>query len=420
MRDGGRIAAAKAVLDDFWSRRVPLKVALADWGRGARYAGSKDRAFVSGLCLDALRRWRSLRGEESVRIALRLTLEVEWGWTAERVAAAFGDAPHGPGALEDDEQAAVPLGMPDVPAWCLPLLERAGNAAAEVAALSARAPVDLRVNTLKATSEQAAKACATIGAQPAPIVAAALRVPAPPAAERAPAVTVIPAYGRGWVEVQDEGSQIAGLCAGQVAGAQVLDLCAGGGGKTLELAALMENKGQIFAYDADPRRLAPIHERLRRAGVRNVQVRSPAAGEGLDDLEGRMDLVLVDAPCSGSGTWRRRPDTKWRLTEAQLAERIAEQDQVLAQAAHYVKPGGVLLYVTCSVFREENDDRIDAFLAGYPAFERESAAAAIPADKLTAAGRQRLSQLESDGALRLSPANSGTDGFTITRLRRAP
>src|SRR6185437_15572544 len=138
-------------------------------------------------------------------------------------------------------------------------------------------------------------------------------------------------------------------CAGEVARKQVLDLCAGGGGKTLALAAAMGSTGQIYAYDADARRLADTVRRADRAGVRNLQVRSPAAGEPLKGLEGRMDVVFIDAPCSGTGAWRRHPDTKWRLTPAALARRIAEQDAVLDLGAAFVKPGGRIVYVTCSV-----------------------------------------------------------------------
>jgi 16S rRNA (cytosine967-C5)-methyltransferase len=274
------------------------------------------------------------------------------------------------------------------------------------------------VNTLKGGVDRALSACGAIGAAPAPLVRTALRVPAPPAEARAPTVTIIPAYGRGLVEVQDEGSQLAALCTGAAPGMQVLDLCAGGGGKSLALAAMMDNRGQVFAYDEDARRLAPIHERLRRAGARNVQVRSPAAGEGLADLEGKMDVVLVDAPCSGTGTWRRRPDTKWRLTEAQLAQRIEEQDRALDDAARYVRPGGAVLYVTCSVLMEENEDRADAFLGRHEGFERRDATEALEREGLTEEGAARLPGLVRGGVLRLSPGACGTDGFTVTRLVR--
>ena len=151
----------------------------------------------------------------------------------------------------------------------------------------------------------------------------------------------------------------------------MLDLCAGAGGKTLALASAMDNKGQVFATDSDRARLAPIFERLKRAGARNVQVRE--AGAALDDLAGRMDAVLIDAPCTGSGVWRRRPDAKWKLTDQALAERIGEQAALLAGATRYVKPGGRLVYVTCSLLPDENADQVAAFLAGQPEFRGRAA-----------------------------------------------
>src|SRR5690606_1922390 len=140
---------------------------------------------------------------------------------------------------------------------------------------------------------------------------------------------------------------------------QVLDLCAGAGGKTLAMAAAMQNRGQIFAYDSDRQRLAPIYDRLKRAGVRNEQVRAPGDGV-LDDLKGKLDRVVVDAPCTGTGTWRRQPTTKWKLTPEQLATRVAEQKAILADAATFLKPGGTLVYITCSVLPEENADQAAA------------------------------------------------------------
>ncbi len=163
--------------------------------------------------------------------------------------------------------------------------------------------------------------------------------------------------------MQDAGSQIAAAVAGDIRGRQVLDFCAGGGGKTLALAAAMANTGQLYAYDADARRLAETARRAQRAGVRSLQVRSPIDPAALAGLEGRMDLVFVDAPCTGSGTWRRHPDAKWRLTPQHLERRIAEQVAVLAGAAPFVKPGGRLIYVTCSLLAEENEDRVAAFVA---------------------------------------------------------
>jgi 16S rRNA (cytosine967-C5)-methyltransferase len=280
----------------------------------------------------------------------------------------------------------------------------AGAAAAE--ALSHRAPIDLRVNTLKSDPARALKALSHFYVEPAGPLATALRVAPPAASNRAAPVETAPEFEKGWFEVQDLGSQIAAACAGDIAHRQVLDFCAGGGGKTLALAAAMANTGQIFAYDSDARRLTDTVRRSRRAGVRNLQVRSPLQPGALSGLEGRMDLVFADAPCTGSGTWRRHPDAKWRLTEAQMMRRMAEQDAVLAGAADYVRPGGRLIYVTCSLFAEENEDRIAAFVAGRPDFVVEPVAA--PGDF----------SLTPEGYLRLTPLSAGTDGFFVATLRR--
>ena len=209
--------------------------------------------------------------------------------------------------------------------------------------------------------------------------------------------------------MQDAGSQVAALLVGAQAEMQVLDLCAGGGGKTLAMAAAMQNRGQIFAHDHDRQRLKPIHERLKRAGVRNAQVIAADAPEKLAALAGRLDRVLVDAPCSGSGAWRRKPDAKWRLSDRQLALRIGEQQGLLDQAADLVKPGGRLVYVTCSLLPEENDDQVAAFLARRPDFARcdmaelwrETIGTAAPSDAV------------GDGTVTLTPARHGTDGFFV-------
>ncbi|MGH6972377.1 MAG: RsmB/NOP family class I SAM-dependent RNA methyltransferase, partial [Caulobacteraceae bacterium] len=385
MRDGGRIAAALAVLSDMEARHKPAHLALKAWGEGARYAGAKDRAFVSGLVLDALRRRRSLAwmmGEESERARLLGVVRLVWGWPVERVEAAAGE-PHGPGALCEAERERLgrPIPLDDAPAsvwgdypdWLDPYVERAfGEARAlEGQALAARAPVDLRVNALKSDPAHVLKALAPFGPEALAFPPGAVRIPAPAPEQRAAPVEAAPAFEKGAFEVQDAGSQIAALAAGELKGKQALDFCAGGGGKTLALAAAMENTGQLYAYDADARRLAETVRRAQRAGVRNLQVRSPIAPAALAGLEARMDLVFVDAPCTGSGTWRRHPDAKWRLTEAQLHRRMGEQDAVLAAAQAFVKPGGRLVYVTCSLLVEENEDRVAAFLAAHEAFATE-------------------------------------------------
>jgi 16S rRNA (cytosine967-C5)-methyltransferase len=223
------------------------------------------------------------------------------------------------------------------------------------------------------------------------------------------------------IEVQDEGSQVATLLAGAEAGKQVVDLCAGGGGKTLALAALMDNHGQIFATDTDKRRLAPIHERMARAGARNVQVRTPGArghADPLADLAGHIDLVLIDAPCTGTGTWRRNPDAKWRVRPGALGERIKAQVEVLNRAAALVKPDGRIAYITCSVLVQENDDQVEAFLSRHQGF------AVIPPSSLAGALGERGAAFGeavkvSPHGLLMTPRRTGTDGFFVCVMRRA-
>jgi 16S rRNA (cytosine967-C5)-methyltransferase len=421
LRDAGRLAAAIDVLTQIDERHRPVRMALKNWGESARYAGSKDRAFVSGLVLDVLRRRRSLgwrMGDESLRAAVLAALRFVWDWPLDRLAEAAGEEPHGPGALSEAERAALetPRDLADAsdpmrgdyPDWLDSAMTRAfgGARAGEGAALSERAPVDLRVNLLKSDPQRTLKALASLSAEPVDLLPTALRMPALDPMTRSGAVETIPQFSKGWFEVQDLGSQIAAAAAGEVKGKQVLDLCAGGGGKTLALAGAMGNTGQIYAYDTDARRLADTIRRADRAGVRNLQIRSPVNPEPLKGLESKMDVVFIDAPCSGSGAWRRHPDTKWRLTPETLEKRMADQDAVLDAGAPFVKPGGRLVYVTCSVLPEEDEDRVAAFLARTPGFV---SAPATADPKLT-------EYLTADGFLRLTPHTSGTDGFFVAVL----
>lgn len=419
MRDGGRIAAAIQVLDDIELRHKPVRAALKTWSDGARYAGSKDRAWVSGLALDVLRRQRSLAfmmGEESNRARALAALRWIWDWDLARIAEACAD-PHGPGALSEAETATL-SGKPsmkgakadvqgDYPDWIEASMARTfgKDRVEEGIAFAQRAPVDLRVNRLKSDAYEVLKALDDMGAEPAGILPDALRVPAPAAAERAAAVEIHPSFAMGWFEVQDLGSQMAAAVAGDVKGQQVLDYCAGGGGKTLALAAAMGNTGRIYAYDSDARRMTDIIPRATRAGVTNLDLRTPLNKEPLKGLEGAMDLVFVDAPCTGSGTWRRHPDAKWRLSPDSLQRRLNEQRKVLDQASEYVKPGGRMVYVTCSFFAEENEQQVEAFLARNGAFKLR---------KLTLFPEFTTPQ----GYLRLTPRTAGTDGFFAALLDR--
>jgi len=334
MRDAGRIAGAVEVLDAVMNRHQPVKDALRDWGKTHRFAGSGDRAWISGLVLDALRRRgfiRAAMGTDTPRALILGTLGYVWAMDAAAITRTFDGDEHAPDALTEDEIIGLSRGASagaalheraDLPAWLAASFERAYGmqAEAEGLAMTGRAPVDLRVNRLKVEPE---KAFAAVSARIRTVTAAklvrdGLRIPETGSRAKAPGARSIPAFGKGWVEVQDIGSQLAALAAGDIRGAQVMDYCAGAGGKTLALSALMQNTGQLYAWDYDGRRLRAIWPRLKRSGARNVQVRDGREAEALGDLEGRLDCVFVDAPCSGSGAWRRRPDSKWRLKEDAL------------------------------------------------------------------------------------------------------
>jgi 16S rRNA (cytosine967-C5)-methyltransferase len=273
------------------------------------------------------------------------------------------------------------------------------------------------VNPLKIDPEKAKEALAHFDPVPARWSPFGLRIQLPPDGKQPP-VTAERSFSKGWFEVQDEGSQLAALLAGAAPGMQVLDLCAGSGGKTLALAATMQNRGQVFAYDDDPRRLAPIHDRIKRAGARNIQVRSPrGATSVLDDLAGRMDLVLVDAPCTGTGVWRRHPDAKWRMRPGALEIRVREQAELLDHAARLVKPGGRIAYVTCSVLAAENGTQVRAFLA------RTTGIALIPVAQVCHALGDRGAILraaarETAEGLLLTPRRTETDGFFVSVVAR--
>lgn len=428
MRLGGRLAAAIEILGDIQTRHRPAADALRDWGLSHRFAGAGDRAAIGNIVYDALRRRRSatwLFGSETPRALGFGALILEAGETADGLNAVLDGDRFAPPPLDEGERASIAARTDlsdapdavraDVPDWCVPALEAAfgDDWPEEGRALAARPPLDLRVNPLRASRERVLAELAGTGARSSAIAPHGLRIAPIEGSGRHPNVQAEPAYQKGWFEIQDEGSQIAAALAGAEPGMQVLDYCAGAGGKTLALAADMENKGQIFAHDSDKARLAPIFERLRRAETRNVQ--ATARLSDLEALEGGMDLVLVDAPCTGSGTWRRRPDAKWRLTERQLDARVTEQAEILARAATYVKPGGRLVYVTCSVFPAENPDQVSRFLHDYPAFEPVDHAALFEA---RFPGMASAARIDPGRGILLSPALSDTDGFFLAALTR--
>ncbi len=370
MTPGARVSAAIAVLDA-WLAGQPVEQALTNWARGARYAGAKDRAAVRDHVFDVLRAKGSCAylGNGADGRALMLGLLRLRGDDPATVFTGLGHAPAPLAPAEAVAPGGVPDPVEDVPGWMRPLFaaRAGGDLAPLLAGLRDRAPLYLRVNIAKATVPAAIARLADegIAARPDPRAATALLV-----TSGARAVKSAGAYLEGWVEPQDLSVQRAVLAVDWPA-ASVLDYCAGGGGKALAIAAL--GVRGVVAHDADPRRMADLGPRAARAGVSICTSATADLAQA-----GPFQAVLCDVPCSGSGTWRRDPEAKWRLTSERLAELGTIQAEILDRAAQLVAPGGRLIYMTCSLFGVENEDQISAFVARHPGWRCLSQAIDTP------------------------------------------
>jgi 16S rRNA (cytosine967-C5)-methyltransferase len=422
-----RIAAAIDLLEIIeGAPSRPADAVASEFFRTRRYIGSGDRRAVSDRVWHVLRARRRLgwwlgdvRHTPRLLVAASLLLE---GWTRAAMSQTFSGGQFAPSPLDRDEINILSRleghtldhpGMPhavrfEVPDWLLPRLEARFGARlpAEMAAMAEPAPLDLRVNPLKGTREQARAALAAEGwdATPTPLSPWGLRIPG-----RRP-VTTGPAFQSGLVEIQDEGSQLIALMTGAASGMRVADWCAGAGGKTLALAGMMQNKGQIVACDVSAPRLDGAVRRLRRAGVHNVERHLVEPGDKWAKRRaGSFDRVLVDAPCSGTGTWRRNPDARRRLTESDLTELLPKQASILDAAQNLVRKGGRLIYATCSLLAEENEAQVTDFLSRHPGFTLVKLAQAWP-----------LTQPPPNAGdfLSLTPARHGTDGFFTAVMER--
>jgi 16S rRNA (cytosine967-C5)-methyltransferase len=420
-----RIEAAIALLDAIEAAPArPADAVANDFFRERRFIGSGDRRAVSDRVWRVLRTRRRLTWwvpKATPRLLVAASLLTE-GWTLAGVAETYSGGRFAPAGLERNEYNALrrienhTLDHPEmpepvrfeVPDWLYPRLraQYGESLGAEMAALSEPAPLDLRVNLLKGTRDQAQAALAAEGweARPTPLSPWGLRI------EGRRPVTTGPAFQSGLVEIQDEGSQLIAALTGAAPGMRVVDWCAGAGGKTLALAAMMGNRGQIVACDVSASRLDGAVRRLRRAGVNNVERHLVEPGDKWAKRRaGAFDRVLVDAPCTGSGTWRRNPDARHRLLESDLLELTRKQSSILDTAAALVRPGGRLVYATCSLLQEENEGQVSTFLVRHPEFVLVPPAQAWPfAEPLACAE-----------VLSLSPARHGTDGFFAAVLRRA-
>jgi 16S rRNA (cytosine967-C5)-methyltransferase len=431
MTPAARLSAAIELIETIDAQRIPAAKALKEWGTAHRYAGSGDRAAISGLLWDVLRRRASsawIMEEDTPRARTLGMLKLERGMDVDAIAALCDGGRFAPEPLGERERAALATrSLADAPApiagdypeWLDPYLAQAfgDDRVAEATAMASRAPLDLRVNSLKAKREKILASLKHLGAQPTPWSPLGLRI-ALGADARNPGIHAEEDFIKGAIEVQDEGSQLAALLSAAKPGEQVIDLCAGAGGKTLAVAAMMQGKGRLIATDHDKRQLAPIYERLSRAGVHNADVRAPKGeGDTLTDIRASADLVLIDAPCTGTGTWRRNPDAKWRMRPGALEVRLKDQVEVLDRAAPLIKPGGRIAYITCSVLPAENGAQIRSFITRHPEF-----AVVPPAQVATAlwdkADEFTAATLQSPEGLLMTPRRTGTDGFFVSVLKR--
>ncbi|OYV33833.1 MAG: rRNA cytosine-C5-methylase [Rhodospirillales bacterium 20-64-7] len=424
MTPAGQLAAAIDLLADIEADARPADAVANSFFRNRRFIGAGDRREVSTLVWGVLRArrhlgwWLEKFGADSTPRLLLGAQAIFAGMTVNKIALAFTAGRYGPPPLTELETIVLEKfaghtlehpNMPDavkyeVPDWIMPHLEAQFGPAlkAEMAAMAQTAPLDLRVNALKATRDQAMLALAAeqLDARPTPYSPWGLRL-----AGRQ-SITQGKAFQDGIVEIQDEGSQLVALLVDAKPGMRVVDFCAGAGGKTLAIAMTMENKGHIVACDVSAPRLEGAIKRLRRAGVHNAERHLLEPGDKwVKRQEKKFDRVLIDAPCTGTGTWRRNPDARLRLKENDLAEILPKQAMILDQAQRLLKVGGRLVYATCSLLQEENEMQVTAFLERHPNFSRVSLGDPVP-------------EALHGPALRLTPRANGTDGFFGAVLER--
>lgn len=394
MIPGARIQAAiellDAIIDAARNKGAPADRLIADYFRARRYAGSKDRRAVRELVYSAIRACGPV--PESGRAAMLRLAQID-----PAILPLFGGEGHSPAPLQPGE----PVGEGGTaPEWLIQRLGQSDIRGEEAEALLGRAPLDLRVNTLKADR-------ATLE-----LPQAGEHLAAPQALRLEPGTQVEQweAYRNGEVEIQDHGSQWACHALNARPGETIIDLCAGAGGKTLALAAAMENQGRLLATDIDRGRLSRLRPRAEGAGAGIIESLLLDPNRELDMIRTwtpvadhvGADAVLVDAPCSGTGTWRRNPEARWRLDEAQLARYSRVQTYLLELAAKLVKPGGRITYITCSLLDQEGCARVQSFLAAHPGWTSR------PLD-------WPIGRIRGEG-IRLTPFHDGTDGFFIASL----
>ncbi|PZQ46464.1 MAG: rRNA cytosine-C5-methylase [Micavibrio aeruginosavorus] len=423
MREPARITAAIDLLNRFKAAPIPMDNTIRDFMAARRFIGSKDRTSIVERVYRIMRSharlgWWIAQGKMEDTSRLRVLADYVLNDRPEELESIFSGEQYAPDPLSDAEydfadflknkelsDPAMPVAVRcECPDWAAEKLQPLFGDAfeAHLAAMIDPAPLDLRVNTVKGTVEEAIESLTKdhVRIERTKYSPIALR------AKGKPFMGDTKAFKNGLVEIQDEGSQLIGLVSGAKPGMRVLDFCAGGGGKTLVLAAMMKNKGNIVATDNNTRRLEKGKPRFKKAGVHNVELRSleeESNRKWLRRQKGTMDIVLVDAPCSSSGTWRRNPDLRWSWYGPKLPEIMQMQSDILDRVADKVKPGGRLVYATCSLFTEENEQQVESFLS------RHADYSVLP---FSEAWEGDTSMLPNEGPyLRLFPKDHETDGF---------
>lgn len=396
MQDTGRIQSAIEILEAVFAFEQPADNTVNVYFRTHRYIGSKDRRFITDIIWQVLRHYGRLKKVCGASLTARTAVMVMLAFQNKAVEELYCGEKYAPAPLTKEEKAVLnnlppelPAEMEECPDWLKGRL-----AEREIAAMTAEAPLDLRVNTLKAARDDVLKTLKAAGleAEKTPLSPIGIRLTG------RPNIAALDVFQEGLVEIQDEGSQLVSLLTQAAPGEQVIDWCAGAGGKTLALSAMMQAQGMLHAVDMNAKRLRDLPDRACRAQAANVIILN-----GYKSLKPEYDLVLVDAPCTGTGTWRRSPDARWRTTAEQSAEVVKTQAEILDKACSYVKKGGRLFYITCSLDRAENEDQVEAFLKRHPDFQ---------AQNLTPVFFNITGQALGKGpSVQLLPSEHGTDGF---------
>jgi 16S rRNA (cytosine967-C5)-methyltransferase len=423
-----QIQSSIEILEQILNRHRTVPSVMKEWGVNNRYAGVKDRATITNILNASLRKKISssyIMSDDSPRAILIGTLINEFQFDINTLYDLFNNEKHAPMSLSDEEVLKVKEANEklknsekwiknDLPEWAASEYEKTFdiNQDEQLQHLSNMPDLDIRVNSIKTNISKVEGELQKFLAIKTHHSPYGLRFKATGLSHKYPNLEKTLAYSKGHIEIQNEGSQIASILSGVIPGQQVLDYCAGHGGKAVVLSMLMNNTGQIFLHDIDESRLSNVPSRMRRLGIKNYQIKVNLENVQNSNL---FDVVFVDAPCTGSGTWRRKPDLKWRSSKEKLNGNIKAQHDIIREASKFVKVGGKLIYVTCSLFDSENDGQISDFLSSNSAFRLINYQTQWKYDENNI---PKNAKSHNEDTLLLSPMTHNTDGFFVAILER--